>query len=386
MRATLQQVFRRGFDAYARTRRLPRHVTRAARDIQQCRSAACGRHLRACPDGHTARIFYNSCRHRACPQCSHARIEPWVEARAQQLLPCDHYHVIFTVPHPLEPLWHRNRARMNDLLFRAARETLLELLGDPKYLGARPGVLAALHTWGRTLSFHPHIHALVTGGGWHGQAFKAVRNGFLLPFRVVRSLFRGKFVAAIREALAQQALVLPAEFSDTKLANLLRRLERQPWNVHVSERYAHALGVAIYLGRYLRGGPIANSRLLGLDADGVRFRYTDHRDGGSKEMRLPVEHFIQRVVWHIPEPGKHLIRYWGLYARGNAAWLAEVRDSLGPQGVTLRSSRVRAPLRASDSRVQPERSCPVCGQRLVFVRIILGGSARAPPLAAVPSR
>lgn len=359
-------------------------MIRAARDIQQCRTPAAGRHIRACPDGHTARIFYNSCRHRACPQCSHARIESWIEARAQQHLPCDHYHVIFTVPHELEPLWHRNRTRMNDLLFRTVRETLLELLGDPKYLGARPGVLAALHTWGRTLTFHPHVHALVTGGGWDGKAFKPVRNGYLLPFRVVRALFRGKFLAALRTALAQQALVLPADLSQTRLANLLRRLHRHPWNVHVSERYSHALGVAIYLGRYLRGGPIANSRLLGLDERGVRFRYTDHRDRRSKAMLLPLEHFIRRVVWHVPEPGRHLIRYWGLYARSSAAPLGQARASLERTGGPLRRPRPRAPLRPTHPRVQRQRSCPVCGQRLVFLRLLVGPSGRDPPLAPLP--
>lgn len=378
MRATLQEIFRRGFESYAQSRRLPRHVIRAARDIERCRTAECGRHVRVCPQGHVARVFYNSCRHRACPQCAPARVDSWIDARSEHLLACDHYHVIFTVPHELEPLWHRNRARMNDRLFRAARDTLLELLADPKYLGARPGILAALHTWGRTLTFHPHIHALVTGGGWDGQSFKPVRNGFLLPFRVVRVLFRGKLLAAVREDLAQRRLLLPEGESETHLSNVVRRLGRRNWNVHVCERYPHARGVVSYLGRYLRGGPIANRRLLRVDAHTVDFKYTDPRDHRTKQMRLSMEQFIQRIAWHVPEPGRHLVRYWGLYARGLTTQLEQARAALPASPPPSPAARLHSSPHPCAPR-SSQRECPLCGQRLIFLAI-LGPLARDPPM------
>ncbi|MFQ5426915.1 MAG: IS91 family transposase [Gaiellales bacterium] len=376
MALTLQEVFRRGFDEYARSRRLPGHVYRAARAIRDCRTAALGGHLRGCPAGHVSQVHYNSCRHRACPQCAHIRIERWLEARRAQLLPCDHYHVVFTIPHDLEPLWHRNRRRMTDLLFRAVRETLFELIEDAKYLGACPGVVATLHTWGRTLTFHPHIHCVVTGGGASAQGWKPVRNGFLLPVRVVRALFRGKLLAFLRDDLAREHLARAPETSRGHWENQLRRLGQKTWNVRIQERYAHATGVLLYLGRYLRGGPLANSRLLAVDDGRVTFRYRDHRDGKPKGMTLPLGAFLQRIVWHVPEPGRHLVRYWGVYARGQKRRREACRASLAelPAPVDRRPTRS---LRAAASERRAEAHCPVCDRPLVVLAVWRPG--RGPP-------
>jgi hypothetical protein len=304
-------------------------------------------------------------------------VEPWLTARRAQLLPCDHYHVIFTVPHELEPLWFTQRARMQDLLFTAVRDTLLELLADPKYLGARPGVIATLHTWGRTLSFHPHVHCLVTGGGWGASGWRPVRNGYLLPVRVVRKLFRGKLLARLRDALAHGNLALPTGFSRVRLENLLRRLGTRTWNVHLRERYAHGRGVLVYLGRYLRGGPISNRRLVALTERTVVFRYTDHRDTQSKLLSLPIEHFVQRLTWHVPEPRLHLVRYWGLYARDRApnrerARAAIVPTAPGPASPTAALPRARPP---------DDTPCATCGRPLVLVAIWSRG--REPPRVAL---
>jgi hypothetical protein len=334
-----------------------------------------GSHWRGCPAGHTLRLHYNSCRHRSCPQCGHERVERWITERTEQLLPCDHYHVILTVPHELEPLWRANRRAMNELLLGGARETLLELLADARYLGARPGILATLHTWGRTLSFHPHVHALVSGGGWDGAGWRPVRNGFLLPFRVVGALFRGKLLAAVREALAAGRLVLPAGESRARLERELWRLSRRRWNVHLRERYAQARGVLVYLSRYLRSGPIHNRRLLAVDDAQVVFRYTDHRDAQSRSMRLALEAFLQRLLWHVPEPRSHVVRHWGLYARGRKAVRERCRAQLA---ATTGEPRARVPSAARAPAPDPQRErCEVCGRALVFLGLLV--SCRSPP-------
>jgi hypothetical protein len=162
---TLQTIFQDAFPAYEQTHPLPPHVRRAARAIMQCRTAILGGHVQACPDGHMARVWYNSCRHRACPQCAYLQTERWLAFQQARLLACDHYHVIFTLPHELNPLWLANVPVMTTLLLQAVRDTLGALLADPKYLGAQPGIIAALHTWSQTLVLHPHLHCLVTGGG-----------------------------------------------------------------------------------------------------------------------------------------------------------------------------------------------------------------------------
>jgi len=162
---TLQSIFQEAFPAYEQTHPLPAHVRRAARAIMQCRTAALGGHVQACPDGHISRIWYNACRPRSCPQWAYLQTERWLALQRARLLACDHYHVIFTLPHELNPLWLANVPLMTTLLFQAARDTLGTLLADPKYLGAQPGIRAALHPGRQTLVLPPHLHCLVTGGG-----------------------------------------------------------------------------------------------------------------------------------------------------------------------------------------------------------------------------
>ncbi|MBI3247769.1 MAG: transposase zinc-binding domain-containing protein, partial [Deltaproteobacteria bacterium] len=198
MAVTLQGILQTSFTAYTAAHRVPRRVWRAAHAVMRCRTAALGGHVRQCPQGHVTEIWYNSCRHRACPRCCTQRISQWLDGWQQQVLPTDHFHVIFTLPSELHELWQWNRAPLTEVLFRSVRETLLTLLGDPQWLGATPGMLAALHTWGRTLVLPPHVHCLVSGGGltsdgqWH-----AVRTGYLLPVAVVRVLFRGQVLGAL---------------------------------------------------------------------------------------------------------------------------------------------------------------------------------------------
>ena len=237
---TLQMIFQDAFPAYEQTHPLPSYVRKAARAIMQCRTVALGGHVQACPAGHVSRIWYNSCRHRSCPQCAYLQTERWLALQRARLLACDHYHVIFTLPHDLNSLWLANVAVMTTLLFQAVRATLVELLADPKYLGVQPGILAALHTWSQTLVLHPHVHCLVTGGGLTpaGQ-WQAVRNGFRLPVRVVMAVFRGKLLAAIRQAYGREELVLPEGLRPQPFLNLLTRLghlRKTPWNVHIQER------------------------------------------------------------------------------------------------------------------------------------------------------
>ena len=237
---TLQTIFQDAFPAYEQRHALPAHVRRAAHAIMQCRTAALGGHVQACPDGHMSRIWYNSCRHRACPQCAYLQTERWLALQQARLLACDHSHVIFPLPHDLNALWLANVSVMTTLLFQAVHETLRALLADPTYLGAQPGIIAALHTWSQTQVLHPQVHCLVTGGGLTpaGQ-WRAVRHGFLLPARVVMAVFRGKMVAAIRQTCARGVLALPEAMRPQQLVNLLNRLghpTKTKWNVRIMER------------------------------------------------------------------------------------------------------------------------------------------------------
>jgi len=297
---TLQMIFQDAFPAYEQRHALPAHVRRAAHALMQCRTAALGGHIQACPDGHVARVWYNSCRHRSCPQCAYLQTERWLARQRARLLACDHYHVIFTLPHDLNSLWLANVPVMTTLLFQAVRDTLGVLLADPKYLGAQPGIIAALHTWSQTLVLHPHLHCLVTGGGLTpaGQ-WVAVRHGFLLPARVVMAVFRGKMLDAIRQAYAREDLVLPEGMRPQPFVNLLNRLghpTKTRWHVRIMERYAHGAGVVTYLARYLRGGPIKNGRLVAYDGARVTFTYrTRHEEADGARPRALINYSGNKI-------------------------------------------------------------------------------------------
>jgi len=381
---TLQTIFQDAFPAYEQTHPLPAHVRRAARAVMQCRTAALGGHVQACPDGHMARIWYNACRHRACPQCAYLQTERWLARQQARLLACDHSHGIFTLPHELNPLWLANVQVMTTLLFQAVRDTLCTLLADPQYLGAPPGLLAALHTWSQTLVLHPHVHCLVTGGGLTASGdWKAVRNGFLLPARVVLAVFRGKILAAIRHALACGELTLPEPIRPQPLLNLLARLghpRKTKWNVRIMERYRHGTGVVTYLARYLRGGPIKNARLMAYDGDRVTFTYrarqeeADAESASPQRMALPVAAFLQRWLLHIPVPQTRAVRCYGLYHHTHAAALAVCRTVLGQPPVEGPLGLDWQTVCAQRGDTHPER-CPTCGQRLVCTDVLPRGGA-----------
>ena len=228
---------------------------------------------------------------------------------------------------------------MTTLLFQAVRDTLCTLLADPRYLGAQPGILAALHTWSQTLVLHPHVHGLVTGGGLppDGQ-WKAVRQGFLLPARVVMAVFRGKRLEALRQAYAREALVLPEGLRPQPFLTLRGRLGhpcKTPWNVRIMEHYRHGAGVVTSLARYLRGGPLKNARLVAYDGACVTFtsrarqEEADAGPASSPRMTLPVADFLQRWLLHVPVPQTRVVRSYGLYHPSHAAALAVCCAALG---------------------------------------------------------
>jgi hypothetical protein len=296
-----------------------------------------------------------------------------------RLIDGPHHHIIFTIPHELNVLWMIARAQMTQLLFAAVRDTLMELLGDPRHLRAIPGIVMALHTWTRALALHPHIHALVTDGGLSQDgAWVRPRRSHFLPARVVMGLFRGKLLAAVRGALECGALPLPADLSGERLSSLLNRLGRVKWNVHLCERYDHAEGISVYLARYVKGGALTNRQILAASDERVVFSYKRHGAGGrASVLALSPQRFIARVLAHAPEPGVHVVRHYGLYAPTQRPLLDRARETHGqlpveaPEPVQWEAYLARFPGAGACTH------CPSCGARLVFsVRL---APARAPP-------
>ena len=319
MRVTSQDIFALHFAEYANSHTLHPREHRAAYCISQCFTAGMGSHFLSCPQGHYDVIQHHACRHRSCPRCAAAPRQQWLAKQLPKLLPCPHFHVIFSLPHVFLPLWEFNRMAMAQMLFDAARCSLLALCADARHLGAMPGLLMALHTWGRNLSQHPHLHCLISAGGldstdtWHDT-----RSKFLLPVEPLRQAFRGRLLSALQHALREHHLALPGQHDQPHWQFLIDAQWHAHWNLEIKPSYAHGRGVALYLSRYIKGGPLGSDRRLHLNDGRVSFAYFDHRDGQRKNLTLPAGEFISRVLWHAPPKGLRYVRYAGLYATANA--------------------------------------------------------------------
>ncbi len=354
MEATLQGIFRAGYGSYKKRHGMSMDQQQAVQALMDCQSEALGYESWACPSGDHEEKQYHSCRHRSCPRCHGAETHDWLEKTNARLLPCDHYHVVFTLPHELNPIWHFNRRWCSDKLFKAASETLRQLLKDERYLGADVGMLASLHTWGRTLSFHPHVHVLVSGGGLNRSGeWQPVKNDFLLLVGVLKAKFRGKWLSWLNDAYANGEIRLPSDWRDSDWRKALRQIARKNWNIRVQGSYSHGSGVTNYLSRYVRGGPIKDQSLQTASDKVVSFRYRDHLDGKIKTLPLQMEHFMSRVLWHVPVKGQHNVRYYGLYIPG----ANQKRDGIR---VTLE----KVPGEKPKERIKLERCCPECHAHL----------------------
>ena len=358
---------------------------RALTDLAVCRTAALGGHVERCLDcGHT-RIAYNSCRNRHCPKCQALARARWLEREAALLLPVEYHHVVFTLPAELADLALANPAVLYNALFQAAAQTLRDVAANAKRLGAQVGALLVLHTWGQKLCHHPHVHAVVTGGGLScaesgrldpTPSWRSCRSGFFLPVRVLSRVFRGKYLALVRAAFEQGKLAFPGRLAPLKapdaFAAWLRPLYAKDWVVYAKPPFGGAAQVLKYLARYTHRVAISNSRIVDVadDHDGgrVTFRYKDYADDQrSKTMTLSCEEFLRRFLVHVLPRGFVKIRHYGLLAnRRREERLALCRRLLLPLAVSggASDSEIAAKTaNTSDGAVAPTSPphCPKCG-------------------------
>jgi hypothetical protein len=293
------------------------------RAIEACRTEVLGGHLDVCERCGYERPAYNSCRDRHCPKCQSLAQAKWVQERMERLLPVHYFHVVFTVPSSLRPIFRGNGRAMFDLLFAAASRTLLKLGEDPKRLGAQLGITAVLHTWTRELAYHPHLHCIVTGGGLgpDGTKWVEARRKYLFPVKVMAKLFRGLFLDGLRRAHAAGELDVAA----ADLAQLIDSLYRTDWVVYAKRPFGGPEQVFKYLGRYTHRVGISNQRLLSLDHRGVTFATKNGRT-----ITLAPQEFIRRFLQHVLPPGFVKKRHYGLWAAGNVTRRLAVARSLLP--------------------------------------------------------
>ena len=352
---------------------LTREQKRVLTDIAQCRTAVLGGHVDRCARCGHEHPAYNSCRNRHCPKCQALAQEQWIEARRARMLDTGHFHVVFTLPAELRPLAAFAPRVVYDALFAAAQRTLLEF--GRRRLHATLGATLVLHTWTRDLRFHPHIHAIVTAGGWSTQRARwcPTHRRFLFPVTAVARVFRAKMLQQLNDAHRAHDFDRFDDFVDPEgFSRLMQRAARPAWNVYAKAPFAKAGHVLAYLGRYTHRVGIANSRLLAVREHAVTFRTKN----GRTETLSPVA-FLRRFVRHVLPDGLHKIRHVGLYASASAKTRKRAATHLGRPA--RRSPRLdwRARLAALTGR--DLGICPHCGGPLSSVAV---PRSRDPPRVA----
>lgn len=363
----MADVIRQYGSEYLAQRTVPAFVEKTLKALAACRTADLGGHASCCDHCGQTQVWYNSCRDRHCPKCQAAARAQWLEARCQELLPVEYFHLVFTLPHELSALVRVNRRVLLDLLFRASAETLLELAADPKRLGARVGFLSVLHTWGQNLEFHPHVHCVVTGGGpsSDGARWIACRPGYLLPVQVLSRLFRGKFLAGLKRLYHAGQLQHDATIADARAFQAwLAPLYQKEWVVHAKPPFGGPEQVLKYLARYTHRVAISNDRLVSLKNGRVTFRWKNYARGQQwQTMTLEAVEFLRRFIQHITPPGFVRIRYYGTWANaGRQARLECCRQLLMATGRTAPTPREPKP-EPSDAANRPDEPprCLRCG-------------------------
>ena len=352
--------------------------------ILACRTPALGGHVDECSRcGHRA-ISFNSCRNRHCPKCQANARDRWLAARRLDLLPTRYVHVVFTLPHELAPLALQNKREIYGLLFRASAETLLTVGRDPQRLGAELGFFSVLHTWNQQLLHHPHVHCVVPAGGLASDHSKWITapSHFFLPVKVLSRVFRGKFVAGLRQLHRSGKLAFCGKLAQLRepksFAAWLRSLFRSDWVVYSKRPFGGAEHVLHYLGAYTHRVAISNHRLVALADGRVTFRWRDSAQKNKQRLaQLPVNEFLRRFLLHVLPRGFVRIRYFGFLAhRRRASLLPRCLELLAAQGRVDGDSGA-----TGNDRATPLWKCPLCGGPMILIERLSAVEARlrSPP-------
>jgi hypothetical protein len=316
--------------------------------VRRCRTAALGSHADGCTSCGHLRISYNSCRNRHCPKCQGTQRDKWIQAREEELLPVPYFHVLFTLPDTLNQLCLHQPATMYNVLFDSVWDTINCFGQDAKWLGAQTGMIAILHTWGQTMTLHPHLHCIVPGGGLTKQNKwrKAKSDGkYLFNVKAMSKVFRGKFIAQLKKRL-------PGHITPV----LTNSLYKQDWVVFAKKPFDSPHSVIEYLGRYTHKIAISNNRLQKQENGTVDFTYKDYKQGAAtKTLQLEGMEFIRRFSLHILPKGFVRIRHYGILSSTSKKRNAELIKALLP---TIKIPAYIKP-KINKEPFNP-RQCPCC--------------------------
>lgn len=383
----IRDAFRRFYPVYEASHPgLSEEQRKAANLIMKCKTGELGYNVSVCENCGKPVIHAVSCNHRSCPCCQASLEKKWAEERNTELVEgIAYYHVIFTVPHELTPLIQANTGLLCGLLFSCVKETLLTLCADPRYMGAKPGIISVLHTWGQKLNLHYHLHVCLSGGGITPDGkFKETRHkGFLIPEPVIASMFRGKYLCALKKLYDTEKLdlSLTPELKDPEQWKMfINHLFGKQWLPFVKETFNGKGNAIAYLARYAYRTAIANSRVTAVTDTSVTFRYKDYADGCiEKSKTVDGCEFIRLFLQHILPGGFSRVRYAGYLTNcsktKNLKLIHKLRNTVYP-GNPFRHMKTADLMMILYGR--DICSCPECSGKLLRL-------ARGIPKSALPS-
>lgn len=341
--------------------------TRALRDIQACRTAYFGGHVRQCDHCGKKIYAYHSCRNRNCPKCHGDQTERWLAKQRARLLPCSYYLLTFTLPAELRALAFGHQKKVYGLLMRCAVAALQKLALDPRFVGGRLGCLAVLHTWTRAMLYHPHVHMLVTAGGLSADGTQWIdpkNPKFLVPVEALSVIFRAKICAALKKA--------------GFLGQVSPKVWKKKWVVHC-QHAGHGQKVLEYLGRYVFRVAITNSRLESIENGQVTFRYRDNQSQQIRRVTLPAVEFIHRFLQHVLPRGCAKVRYYGIWSGSCRKQLDKARALLSAPLPTdfVDASPEALPEQPSPAPALPR--CPDCKIGHLIIIEVLRPQRKIPP-------
>jgi hypothetical protein len=341
---------------------------RAMNDIQACRTAYFGGHVDLCDHCGREVYVYHSCGNRSCPKCHREQTERWIDKQRARLLPCRYYLLTFTLPEQLRPLALAHQKKIYGLLMRSAAAALQKLARDPRYVGARLGCLAVLHTWTRAMQYHPHVHMLVTAGGLSADGaewLEPKHASFLVPVEALSVIFRAKLCAALKKA--------------GLLGEVPQSVWKKKWVVHCQPA-GHGQKVLEYLGRYVFRVAITNSRLERIDTGQVTFRYRDNRSQEMRHVTVTGVEFIRRFLQHVLPRGCAKVRYYGIWSGSCRKSLDQALPLLDEQSTNAALEKVSAAqLAPPPSAPRLQNRCPYCKVGNLIPMEMLYPQRRRPP-------
>lgn len=339
--------------------------------IEKCRTAALGGHVDTCDSCGHVRISYNSCRNRHCPKCQGTNREKWIATRQEQLLPVTYFHVVFTLPQELNSWCMHYPKQMYNLLFAASKQTITAFAQDEKHLGAMPGMISVLHTWGQTLCLHPHVHMIVPGGGIAASGcWKNVKSSgrYLFPVKAMSSVFKNKYMEGFLQFIQTQNKSIEKSVRDL--------LYNKSWIVYAKQPFGGPAQVIEYLGRYTHKVAISNHRILSIADGKISFKYKDYADScKQKSMVLEATEFLRRFCMHILPPGFRKMRHYGFLANTNRAMLRVQQKEMGVAAAPAIKKDWKAI--AKEKMNYDADQCPCCKKGRMIT--ILHFDANAPP-------